>query len=174
MSTAVKSVNKTVSSNLNNGCSPKNAILCCQGQNGITSDQKKVVKVVDPQPHKTITNGNSKMMKSPPPATNGHSNGTDTTTTNSSTDASETPKKPEMKIIEQENAGIKLTDIGIPHISVQTIEDKTMKKTDKPVTTIYIYKPKNGNRAPTAKVIVQKVFNFKFARFFLNFLLVFL
>jgi hypothetical protein len=173
MSTAIKSINKTVSNNLNNGCSPKNAILCCQGQNGITSDQKKVVKVVDPLPHKIVVNGNnSKPLKSPPPAFNGHSNGTDTTTTNSSTDASETPKKPEMKIIEPENAGIKLTDIGIPHISVQTIEDKNMKKTDKPQTTIIIYKPKNSNRAPTAKVIVQKVFNFKLLAS--NFLLVFL
>jgi hypothetical protein len=65
--------------------------------------------------------------------------------------------QPKMKIIEDENSmhgGIKLTDIALPHISVKTIE---CKKTDKPTTTIIIYKPKNSNRAPTAKVIVTKV-----------------
>ena len=62
---------------------------------------------------------------------------------------------PKMKIIEDENThGIKLTDIALPHISVKTLE---CKKTDKPTTTIIIYKPKNSNRAPTAKVIMTKV-----------------
>lgn len=171
MSAAVKSISKTVSNNLNNGCSPKNAILCCQGQqqqNGIATEPKKVVKVVDAVPQKqTVTNGTSKPLKSPPPnptnGTNGYSNGTDTTNGTSSGDNSPPePKKPEMKIIEPENAGIKLTDVAIPHISVQTIENKNMSKTDKPQTTIIIYKSKNGNRAPTAKVIVTKVFPIQF------------
>lgn len=63
---------------------------------------------------------------------------------------------PKMKIIEDENNvhGIKLTDIALPHISVKTIE---CKKSEKPTTTIIIYKSKNPNRAPTAKVIMTKV-----------------
>jgi CDC-like kinase len=63
--------------------------------------------------------------------------------------------QPKMKVIDDENnlQGMKLTDIALPHISVKTIE---CKKNEKPTTTIVIYKSKNGNRAPTAKVIVTK------------------
>lgn len=64
--------------------------------------------------------------------------------------------QPKMKVIDDENnlQGMKLTDIALPHISVKTVE---CKKNEKPTTTIVIYKSKNGNRAPTAKVIVTKV-----------------
>lgn len=64
--------------------------------------------------------------------------------------------QPKMKVIDDENNlhGMKLTDIALPHISVKTVE---CKKNEKPTTTIVIYKSKNGNRAPTAKVIVTKV-----------------
>lgn len=87
-------------------------------------------------------------------APNGKGNSLD----NSSASSSDTSSAdlPKMKIIEDENNvhGMKLTDVALPHISVKTIE---CKKNEKPTTTIVIYKSKNPNRAPTAKVIMTKV-----------------
>ena len=127
-------------------CSNGIANLCCQPppamqqQNNIVKPlmeqniQKKMIKIIDA-----------------PNAKSGYVN-------NSSASSSESSSAdlPKMKIIEDENNihGIKLTDVALPHISVKTIE---CKKTEKPTTTIIIYKSKNPNRAPTAKVIVTKV-----------------
>lgn len=141
----------TVMKSQTNNCANGIANLCCPSTPQISngSEQnvaKKIVKVIDP----TNTISNREMngkgpLKSPPPPTNG---------TIDSTIPADFKK---MKIIEDESAahGIKLTDVGLPHISVQTIE---CKKSEKPQTTIIIYKSKNGNRAPTAKVIMTKVF----------------
>ena len=131
-------------SQMNNGITK----LCCQSnpqtnieqQNGVP---KKIVKVIDPLNREMNGKG---PLKSPPPLND------------SSNSESVTPADlfSKMKIVEDESIahGIKLTDVGLPHISVQTIE---CKKTEKPQTAIIIYKPKNSNRAPTAKVIMTKV-----------------
>lgn len=139
----------TVMKSQTNNCANGIANLCCPSTPQITSNgdqqQKKVVKVIDPL--NTISNrdmnGRGHHIKSPPPPTNGTSTNVDF--------------MQKMKIVEDESSthGIKLTDVGLPHISVQTIE---CSKTEKPQTTIIIYKPKNSNRAPTAKVIMTKVF----------------
>ncbi|CAO1421722.1 unnamed protein product [Diamesa serratosioi] len=154
MSTAVKSITKTVNHNnnsLNNGCTNGIANLCCQPTtqtNIVTKPMplqeqniKKVVKVNDAP---TMNGINGKVHKrSPAPFVE-------------LCPDSNAPDMSNMKIIEAENnpSGIKLTDIALPHISVQTTE---CKKNEKPMTTIIIYKPKNSNRAPTAKVIMTKV-----------------
>lgn len=140
----------TVMKSQTNNCGNGIANLCCQSTPQISNGTeqnvaKKIVKVIDPS--NTITNRdlNGKgPLKSPPPPTNGN------------IDAPSAGLQ-KMKIIEDESTahGIKLTDVGLPHISVQTIE---CAKTEKPQTTIIIYKSKNGNRAPTAKVIMTKVF----------------
>ena len=132
-----------------NNCGNGIANLCCPSTPQITSNgdhQKKVVKVIDPL--NTLSNrdmnGRGHHLKSPPPPTNGNSTNVDF--------------MQKMKIVQDDSSthGIKLTDVGLPHISVQTIE---CSKTEKPQTTIIIYKPKNSNRAPTAKVIMTKVFS---------------
>lgn len=141
----------TVMKSQTNNCANGIANLCCPSTPQISngSEQnvpKKIVKVIDPSNAISNREMNGKgPLKSPPPPTNG-------TVDSASADF----KK--MKIIEDESAahGIKLTDVGLPHISVQTIE---CGKTEKPQTTIIIYKSKNGNRAPTAKVIMTKVFS---------------
>lgn len=119
-------------SQINNNCSNGIANLCCQPPPSVMQNiPKKTIKIID--------------------APNGKGYGS----LDNSTDSS--PAEPtKMKIIKDENnvTGIKLTDIALPHISVKTLE---CKKTDKPTTTIIIYKPKNSNRAPTAKVIMTKV-----------------
>lgn len=140
----------TVMKSQTNNCANGIANLCCPSTPQITSngDQqslKKVVKVIDPLntiSHRDM-NGRGHLKSPPPPPTNGHSTAVDF--------------MQKMKIVEDESSshGIKLTDVGLPHISVQTIE---CSKTEKPQTTIIIYKPKNSNRAPTAKVIMTKVF----------------
>lgn len=126
---------------INNNCSNGITNLCCQPPPSMTQNNikplmeqnipKKIIKIID--------------------APNGKGYGS----LDNSTDSSPADP-PKMKIIEDENnvTGIKLTDIALPHISVKTLE---CKKTDKPTTTIIIYKPKNSNRAPTAKVIMTKV-----------------
>jgi hypothetical protein len=136
-----------------NNCANGIANLCCpstpQISNGTEQNvAKKIVKVIDPS--NGVANRETKgPLKSPPPPTNGSIDST-------------TADFKKMKIIEDESAahGIKLTDVGLPHISVQTIE---CGKTEKPQTTIIIYKSKNGNRAPTAKVIMTKVFSCAFS-----------
>lgn len=138
----------TIMKSQTNNCANGIANLCCpsnpQISNGMEQNvPKKIVKVIDPS--NTISNRETKgPLKSPPPPTNGNSDSTPIDFR-------------KMKIIEDESAahGIKLTDVGLPHISVQTIE---CSKTEKPQTTIIIYKSKNGTRAPTAKVIMTKVF----------------
>jgi hypothetical protein len=149
MTTVAKS--QTAANNCTNGI----ANLCCPSnqngeQNGI---QKKLVKVIDPLNTLTMRDRERAPLKSPPPPP---SNGNSTSDNNSDSPADVFSK---MKIVEDESSahGIKLTDVGLPHISVQTIE---CKKNEKPQTTIIIYKSKNGTRAPTAKVIVTKVSNF--------------
>lgn len=130
------------------------ANLCCPSnqngeQNGVP---KKIVKVIDPPSSNNALHQREKgpLKSPPPPSVNGNNNSDSTADLFS-----------KMKIIEDESSahGIKLTDVGLPHISVQTIE---CKKTEKPQTTIIIYKPKNSNRAPTAKVIMTKVSSEKF------------
>lgn len=128
---------------MNNNCSNGIANLCCQ------PPPSSAVKPLMEQniPKKTI-----KIVDAP----NGKGNSLDNSTAESSLSSSSAEQPSKMKIIEDENNlhGIKLTDIALPHISVKTLE---CKKTDKPTTTIIIYKPKNSNRAPTAKVIMTKV-----------------
>lgn len=148
---------------------PKNAILCCQPQvqsipklNPVDHSLHKAVKMVAPS-----TNGvNGKHVKSPPPVNhNNHVNGVNGNVKNDANHAarngacSHSPEdvKFERKIIQDENALVKLTDVSLPNISVQHIESKN--KTDKPKTTIIIYKSKNGNRPPTAKVIMERVYS---------------
>lgn len=126
---------------VNNNCSNGITNLCCQPPS--PQQQQTIVKPLTEQniPKKTI------MIVDAP---NGKGSSLDNSNDSSPAD------QPKIKIIEDENSmhGIKLTDIALPHISVKTLE---CKKTDKPTTTIVIYKPKNSNRAPTAKVIVTKV-----------------
>ena len=144
----------TVMKSQTNNCANGIANLCCpsnvEQQNGIP---KKIVKVIDPLNREM--NGKGPLKSPPPPIGNGNSNSDSTTPADLMS---------KMKIIEDESSahGIKLTDVGLPHISVQTIE---CKKTEKPQTTIIIYKSKNGNRAPTAKIIMTKVLNFNFPIF---------
>lgn len=142
----------TVMKSQTNNCANGIANLCCPSnieQNGVP---KKIVKVIDPLNREM--NGKGPLKSPPPPIGNSNSN----SNSDSATPADFFSK---MKIIEDESSahGIKLTDVGLPHISVQTIE---CKKNEKPQTTIIIYKSKNGNRAPTAKVIMTKVLNFNF------------
>lgn len=130
-------------SNVNNNCSNGITNLCCQPPPPSSAIKplmeqnipKKTIKIVDVPNGKGFANSldNSSETSSPSPA-----------------------DRPKMKILEDENNmhGLKLTDIALPHISVNTTE---CKKNDKPTTTIIIYKPKNSNRAPTAKVFVTKV-----------------
>jgi hypothetical protein len=138
----------TVMKSQTNNCSNGIGNLCCPSkveQNGVP---KKIVKVIDPLNREM--NGKGPLKSLPPPIGNSNSN------SDSNTPADFFSK---MKIVEDESSahGIKLTDVGLPHISVQTLE---CKKNEKPQTTIIIYKSKNGNRAPTAKVIMTKVLNF--------------
>lgn len=139
----------TVMKNQTNNCTNGIANLCCPSNNQTNGEQqpngipKKIVKVIDLPNHTNREMNGKGPLKSPPPPHN-----------NVTTTADLLGK---MKIIEDESSlkhGIKLTDVGLPHISLQTIE---CKKTEKPQTTIIIYKPKNGG-APTAKVIMTKVF----------------
>jgi hypothetical protein len=142
-----------IKSQINNNCSNGITNLCCQPPS--TPQQNNNVKPLMEQniPKKTI-----KIIDAP--NGKGFANSLD----NSSASSSDTSSAdlPKMKIIEDENNvhGIKLTDVALPHISVKTVE---CKKTDKPTTTIVIYKSKNPNRAPTAKVIVTKVSNVVFS-----------
>jgi hypothetical protein len=133
-----------IKSQINNGITN----LCCQPpqqNNNIKplmeqNIPKKTIKIIDAPNGKGFAN-----------------NSLDNTSGSSSSDTSPADlSQPKMNIIEDENNvhGIKLTDIALPHISVKTVE---CKKTDKPTTTIIIYKSKNPNRAPTAKVIMTKV-----------------
>jgi hypothetical protein len=143
MTTVMKSQTNNCANGIANLCCPSNQNGEQQQQNGIP---KKLVKVIDPL--NTLHGREKGPLKSPPPPpSNGSNNDSD----------SPADMFSKMKIIDDESAahGIKLTDVGLPHISVQTIE---CKKTEKPQTTIIIYKPKNSNRAPTAKVIFTKVF----------------
>lgn len=129
-------------SQINNvNCSNGIANLCCQPPPSMTQNNIK------PLMEQNILKKTIKIIDAP--------NGKGYGSLDSSTDSSPADP-PKMKIIEDENnvTGIKLTDIALPHISVKTLE---CKKTDKPTTTIIIYKPKNSNRAPTAKVIMTKV-----------------
>lgn len=118
------------------------ANLCCQPPSSMP--QQNNIKPLTEQnvPKKTI-----RVIDAP------HGKSLSSIDTSSDSSSADQPK---MKIIEDENNmhGIKLTDIALPHISVKTIE---CKKSEKPTTTIVIYKPKNSNRAPTAKVIMTKV-----------------
>lgn len=144
-----------VKSQINNNCSNGIANLCCQQPNSVTVSEnmvkplteqnipKKTIKIVDAQNITKNLDENKKENKK------------STTPADQSSPSSPSSQKQKYKIIEDENnmQGIKLTDIALPHISVKTVE---CKKTDKPTTTIVIYKPKNGG-APTAKVIMTKV-----------------
>lgn len=115
MSTAVKSITKTVNHNnnsLNNGCTNGIANLCCQPttQSSIVAKPmplqeqniKKVVKVIDaPTMNVKVHN-----QRSPAPSVE--------------LCPDNAPDMSKMKIIDAENnpSGIKLTDIALPHISV--------------------------------------------------------
>jgi hypothetical protein len=133
-----------IKSQINNGITN----LCCQPPS--MPQQNNNIKPLMEQniPKKTI-----KIVDAP--NGKGFANSLENTSGSSSSDTSP-GDLPKMKIIEDENNvhGIKFTDIALPHISVKTLE---CKKTDKPTTTIIIYKSKNPNRAPTAKVIMTKV-----------------
>lgn len=136
----------TIKSQINNNCSNGLTNLCCQPPPSTPQLTNNNVKPLMEQniPKKTI-----KIVDAP------NGKGFANNSLDNSTDSSPADP-PKMRIIEDENNmhGIKLTDIALPHISVKTLE---CKKTDKPTTTIIIYKPKNSNRAPTAKVIMTKV-----------------
>jgi hypothetical protein len=137
-----------IKNQINNNCSNGISNLCCQPPS--SQSQNNVKPLMEQNiPKKTI-----KIIDAPNNGKN-FANSLDNSS-NGSTDTSSPADPPKMKIIEDENnlAGIKLTDIALPHISVKTLE---CKKNDKPTTTIIIYKPKNSNRAPTAKVIMTKV-----------------
>lgn len=136
-----------INSQINNNCSNGITNLCCQPPSSLSKQlnnnvkplteqniPKNTLKIVDAANEKDIVNNSS----------------------DNKTESSSSADQTKMKIIEDENNvnGIKLTDIALPHISVKTVE---CKKNDKPTTTIIIYKPKNSNRAPTAKVIMTKV-----------------
>lgn len=139
MTTVMKSQTNNCTNGIANLCCPSTPQITSNGGGGEINVTKKIVKVIDPINREV----NGRALRSPPPPpTNGDTNAVDMS---------------KMKIIEDESNmhGIKLTDVGLPHISVQTIE---CGKTEKPQTTIIIYKPKNSNRAPTAKVIMTKVF----------------
>ena len=133
-------------SQINNNCTNGIANLCCQPP---STQQNNNVKPLMEQniPKKTI-----KIIDAP----NGKGFGNSLDNSSASSSDTSPADLPKMKIIEDENNvhGIKLTDVALPHISVKTME---CKKTDKPTTTIIIYKSKNPNRAPTAKVIMTKV-----------------
>lgn len=140
MTTVMKSQQTNCTNGIANLCCPSNPQTNGE-QNGMP---KKIVKVIDPL--NTLNREKGPLKSPPPPLTNnGVSNTADFLA--------------KMNIIEDESSahGIKLTDVGLPHISIQTIE---CKKSEKPQTTIIIYKSKNGNRAPTAKVIMTKVSSF--------------
>lgn len=129
-------------SQINNNCSNGIANLCCQ-----TPPSTPQLNNIKPLMEQNIPKKTIKIIDAP--------NGKGCGSLDNSNDSSPADP-PRFKIIEDENNvhGIKLTDIALPHISVKTIE---CKKTDKPTTTIIIYKSKNSNRAPTAKVIMTKV-----------------
>ncbi|CAG9807041.1 unnamed protein product [Chironomus riparius] len=139
MTTVMKSQTNNCANGIANLCCPSNGVQ--QQQNGVP---KKIVKVIDPLNREM--NGKGPLKSPPPPIGNSNSNSDSTTPADFFS---------KMKIIEDESSahGIKLTDVGLPHISVQTLE---CKKNEKPQTTIIIYKSKNGTRAPTAKVIMTK------------------
>jgi hypothetical protein len=151
-----------VKSQINNNCSNGIANLCCQQPNSVTvsrdqNENEKQINMVKPLteqniPKKTIKIVDAQNITKSSLDENKKENNKKSTTP---ADQSSSPQKSKYKIIEDENnmQGIKLTDIALPHISVKTVE---CKKTDKPTTTIVIYKPKNGG-APTAKVIMTKV-----------------
>lgn len=129
---------------INNNCSNGITNLCCQTPPSVPQSQNNVKPLMEQNiPKKTI-----KIIDSP---TNGK--GFSSLDNSSESSPADQPKLP---MIDDENNmhGLKLTDIALPHISVKTLE---CKKTEKPTTTIIIYKSKNGNRAPTAKVIMTKV-----------------
>lgn len=157
MTTVMKSQTNNCTNGIANLCCPSNPqtnqTTNAEQQNGVP---KKIVKVIDPLNREM--NGKGPLKSPPPPNANSNSN----SNSDSNTPADLLTK---MKIVEDESSahGIKLTDVGLPHISVQTIE---CKKTEKPQTTIIIYKSKNGNRAPTAKVIMTKVLNYRLTFFF--------
>ena len=132
-----------IKNQINNNCSNGLTNLCCQPPTSMPQQNNIKPLTESNVPKKTI-----KIIDAP--------NGKGFGSLDNSNDTSPADQQPKIKIIEDENNvhGIKLTDIALPHISVKTIE---CKKTDKPTTTIIIYKPKNSNRAPTAKVIVTKV-----------------
>lgn len=131
---------------INNNCSNGITNLCCQPPPSMPQ-----VNNVKPLMEQNILKKTIKIVDAP--NGKGFANSLDNSTESSSSSSADVHK---MKIIEDENNvhGIKLTDIALPHISVKTLE---CKKTDKPTTTIIIYKSKNPNRAPTAKVIMTKV-----------------
>jgi hypothetical protein len=146
MTTIMKSQTTNNCANVANLCCPSNnsQTAAVNEKNGVP---KKIVKVIDPHTNGVNREMNGKgPLRSPPPPK-------DLTSTTNTADLLS-----KMKIIDDESTqhGIKLTDVGLPHISVQTVE---CKKDEKPQTTIIIYKSKNGNRAPTAKVIMTKVLN---------------
>lgn len=146
-----------VKSQINNNCSNGIANLCCQQPNSVTvsrEENEKQINIVKPLTEQNIPKKTIKIVD----AQNVKSLDEKKENKKSTTPADQTspsPQKAKYKIIEDENnlQGVKLTDIALPHISVKTVE---CKKTDKPTTTIVIYKPKNGG-APTAKVIMTKV-----------------
>lgn len=129
---------------INNNCSNGITNLCCQTPPSAPQTQNNVKPLMEQNVQKKTI----KIVDAP-------SNGKGFSSLDNSNESSPADL-PKMKIVEDENSmhGIKLTDIALPHISVKTIE---CKKTEKPTTTIIIYKSKNSNRAPTAKVIVTKV-----------------
>lgn len=144
---------------INNNCSNGITNLCCQTPPSMPQPQNNVKPLMEQNiPKKTI-----KIIDAP---TNGKGYGSSLDNSSESSPADQ----PKLKIIEDENNmhGIKLTDIALPHISVKTLE---CKKTEKPTTTIIIYKSKNSNRAPTAKVIVTKVRTVDVTLFFVHILI---
>lgn len=138
-----------IKSQINNNCSNGLSNLCCQPPSA--PQQNNNIKPLMEQniPKKTI-----KIIDAP--NGKGFANSLDNSSGSASSSDASSADLPKMKIIEDENSehGIKLTDIALPHISVKTVE---CKKTEKPTTTIIIYKSKNPNRAPTAKIIQTKV-----------------
>lgn len=53
-----------------------------------------------------------------------------------------------------------LTNVALPDISVLQVEKKDNGRNSPPVTKIIIYKSKDPNKKPTAKLIIEKVWMF--------------
>ena len=166
MTSTIKSLSKTVNNSLNNGCAVKNPILCCQTQQvsaDLTSglnDQGhkskppsvKMAKDKDDAKVKKTPESNGKALLADQPPLSKDSGNNNVLQVNGNTAG--------------QNSGptLQLSDVPVSGISVKEVYNKDYN--GPPITKIIIYKSKNPNKKPTAKVIVEKVY-FIYVDFFL-------